>query len=69
MNNEEKDQQSELTIKIVDTNIRITIRTICVFMCFIGFPIALGIFLDNTLMQWFGLIGFLIFSFLKMQRH
>lgn len=66
MNNEEKDLQNELTIKIVDTRLRITIRTICVFMCFIGVPIALGIFLDNTVMQWFGLIGFLVFCFLEM---
>lgn len=65
MNNEE-DLQNELTIKIVDTRLRITIRTICVFMCFIGVPIALGIFLDNTVMQWFGLIGFLVFCFLEM---
>ena len=66
MNNEEKDLQNELTIKIVDTRLRITIRAICFFMCFIGVPIALGIFLDNTVMQWFGLIGFLVFCFLEM---
>ena len=66
MNNEEKDLQNELTIKIVDARLRITIQAICGFMCFIGVPIALGIFLDNTVMQWFGLIGFLVFCFLEM---
>ena len=55
-----------MTIKIVDTRLRTTIRAVCFFMCFIGVPIALGIFLDNTVMQWFGLIGFLVFSFLEM---
>lgn len=50
----------------MDTRLRTTIRAVCFFMCFIGVPIALGIFLDNTVMQWFGLIGFLVFSFLEM---
>lgn len=66
MNNEEKDRQSELTIKIVDTRIKNFIRPVSVFMCFTGIPIALGVFLDNTVMQWIGFVGFLALCFAEM---
>ena len=66
MSYEEKDRQSELTIKIVDTRIKSSIRPVSIFMCFTGIPIALGVFLDNTVMQWVGFVGFLALCFAEM---
>jgi len=66
MNNEEKDLQNELTIKIVDTRIKSFIRPASIFMYYTGIPITLGVFLDNTVMQWIGFVGFLVLCFAKM---
>ena len=66
MSHEEKGLQNEFTVKIIDTRARNIIRSTSVFICVFGGPIALGVFLNNDVMQWLGFVGFLLIMILVL---
>lgn len=56
----------QIEVKLIDTRAKRFFKSVGCFIVLFIAPIAIGILLDNTVMQWFGFIGFLFFVFLVM---
>lgn len=56
----------QIEVKVIDTRAMKLIKSVVWFIVLFIAPIAIGILLDNTAMQWVGFIGFLLFVFLTM---
>lgn len=55
-----------IEIKLIDTRAIKLIKSVGCFIVLFIAPAVIGVLLDNTVMQWIGFVGFLLFVFLMM---